>query len=115
MKTQEILAKAQKEKKDEYRRYVGDFATATMGAFLVFALVALFVVKLITRTPHEETFGLLLGGLGAYLFGRYVMASPKKGQKDPLFSKTTFFLVGSVLALTGCGIMFINFLVELFK
>lgn len=73
------------------------------------------MVKLITHAPYEENLGLLLGALGAYLFGRYVMESPKNGQKSPLFSKTTFFLSGSVLALLASGMFIINELVALFK
>lgn len=115
MNTNEILAKAQKEKKDEYKRSVSDFATGTVGAFLLFTLLMLIGVKLFTHHSFQEELALLLGGIGAYLFAQYARTNSEKDKKVPLISWKNFYMISSLLFLIASGFFFVTFLVGLLR
>ena len=96
MNKDEILKVAQTEKLDEGRKYINDFALAAVGAFAYMGISLMIVYKYIINESYGDLLSLLIGMVGAYCYGKFVLTS----------KKYWFFL--AVIFLTGAGTIFIQ-------
>lgn len=92
----EVLKMAQREKVDEGRKYMNDFALATSGAFAFIVISLLIVYKIVINEGYSDLLSLLIGMVGAFCYGKFVLSSNKA------------WLVASILVFLGAFAVFIR-------
>ena len=96
MNKDEILKVAQNEKLDEGRKYINDFALGAVGAFAFMVISILIIYKLIINESYGELLSILIGLVGAFCYGKFVLTSKK------------YWFIGSIIFLVGAGMVFME-------
>lgn len=96
MNKDEILKVAQSEKLDEGRKYINDFALGAVGAFAFMVISILIIYKFIINESYGELLSILIGLVGAFCYGKFVLTSKK-----------SWFVV-AIIFLVGAGMVFIE-------
>lgn len=91
MNKDEILKVAQTEKLDEGRKYINDFALGAVGAFAFIGISLMIVYKNVINESYVDLLSLLIGMVGAFCYGKFVLTSKKYW-----FFAAIIFLVGAV-------------------
>ncbi|MFD1928890.1 DUF6442 family protein [Sporosarcina siberiensis] len=77
MNKDEILKIARTQKLDEGRKYINDFALGAVGAFAFIAISLMIVYKNIINESYGDLLSLLIGMVGAFCYGKFVLTSKK--------------------------------------
>lgn len=96
MNKDDILKVAQTQKLDEGRKYINDFSLGAVGAFAFIAISLMIVYKNIINESYGDFLSLLIGMVGAFCYGKFVLTSRK------------YWLFVTVIFFTGAGIIFIE-------
>ena len=96
MNKDEILKVAQNEKLDEGRKFINDFALGAVGAFAFMVISLLILYKIIINESYGELLSILIGMVGAFCYGQFVLTS----------KKSWFFV--AVIFLVGAGVVFMD-------
>ncbi len=96
MHKDEMLKLAQTQKLDEGRKYSNDFALGAVGAFAFIAIILMIVYKIIISEHYSDLLGLLIGMVGAFCYGKFVLTSRK------------YWLFVAVILFLGAGMIFIE-------
>lgn len=92
----DILKAAQNEKLDEGRRYINDFALGAVGAFAFMVISLLILYKIIINESYGELLSILIGMVGAFSYGQFVLTSKK------------YWFFVAIIFLVGAGMVFIE-------
>ena len=96
MNKDEILKVAQKEKLDEGRKYINDFALGAVGAFAIMVISILIIYKIIINESYGELLSILIGMVGSFCYGQFVLTSKK------------YWFIIAIIFLVGAGMIFIE-------
>jgi uncharacterized membrane protein YeaQ/YmgE (transglycosylase-associated protein family) len=96
MNKDEFLKVAQNEKLDEGRKYINDFALGAVGAFAFMVISFLILYKMIINENFGELLSILIGMVGAFCYGKFVLTSKK------------YWFFAAIIFLVGAGIVFIE-------
>ena len=94
MNKDEILKVAQTEKLDEGRKFINDFALGAVGAFAFIVVSLMILYKIIINESYGELLSLLIGMVGTFCYGQFVLTSKKYW-----FFVAVIFLVGASVVL----------------
>lgn len=94
----EILKVAQTEKLDEGRKYIHNFALGAVGAFAFLVVSLMILYKIINNESYGDFLSLLIGMVGAFCYGNFVLTSKK-----------SWFVV-AIIFLAGAGMVFVDML-----
>ena len=96
MNKDDILKVAQSEKLDEGRQHINNFALGAVGAFAFYVISILTIYKIIINESYGELLSILIGLVGAFCYGKFVLTSKK------------YWFIGSIIFLVGAGMVFIE-------
>lgn len=96
MNKDDILKVAQNQKLDEGRKYINNFALAAVGVFAFIGISVMIVYKNIINESYGDLLSLLIGMVGVFFYGKFVLTSKK------------YWLFVSVIFFTGAGIILIE-------
>ncbi|WP_265459369.1 DUF6442 family protein [Enterococcus sp. HY326] len=102
MDKEKILKKAQHDKQDERKNQLNDFSIGTTGAFLLISIAIITLLKIIFNQNYLDMLGLLVAGIGAYIFGYAAFGF----QKSNFFSKQgALYVVSGFLMVAGIALL----------